>query len=211
MRLSFFSVAQNTCSNEDGSSCCEVQPLQLDFRKAFGAQFRSIVWPKKVNIGTCLCTTPSTNGEFCGTKSTTAATPCKCGPTKYENFKVLLYQGQNELVLKQISGVKISECGCMWWTVSHIWTEAPPPAPCPPPSWRMTSFLWLFGIRYCVMLMCIYATVSPWVCLGQKYLSICLISGGAEVVGALRTTLLLGSPMVNKFQNSVCCRYNIEL
>ena len=26
-------------------------------------------------------------------------------------------------------------------------------------------------------------------------------SGGAEVVGALRTTLLLGAPMVNKFQD----------
>ena len=28
-----------------------------------------------------------------------------------------------------------------------------------------------------------------------------IFSGGAEVVGALRTTLLLGAPMVNKFQD----------
>ena len=97
------------CNEQEGHCCLE--PLYINFQKLFGAQFKSILYPKGMDIGRCRDYSNSSHNRM-SISDNNSTTGC-CVPVEYMDFRVLVYEKDAmKVVFKTIPNVKISRCGC---------------------------------------------------------------------------------------------------
>ena len=97
------------CNTKDAACCLE--PVYINFRKLFGTQFESILYPKGIDIGRCRDVSNNESMARLNSLGNKNSSAC-CVPIEYKDVKVLVYEKHlKQIVVKTIPDVKISKCG----------------------------------------------------------------------------------------------------
>lgn len=100
------------------TTCC-LDTFEIEFQKYVGDLAQAIILPKSVNVGQCrgTCNQPHTasdahSGIVQSTKIKKPDVNLCCVPHKYKSFATLIYNGTDEIVIRNINDMVVSECGC---------------------------------------------------------------------------------------------------